>query len=222
MNKQSLVLTDSISDGNIGSLLIYFGHSALPWFNELLQRGFYLINPGGISIEEFLTKEMGLSREYIGHKISTILLDGKVVNDIESAIIKRGSVLALSSAMPGFVGVNLRSGGMPQPPNESCTSREISIPDNMDNGVFCVKLFNLPMLELGSSFFRRGILLRSACIEEFLSTQPDAFWKDCTKILLNNKKIDPSSLDEINLSSSYEWLRLLIHLPDEGNRSSAK
>jgi hypothetical protein len=210
MNEQPLVLTDSISDGNIGSLLFFISHSALPWFNELLQRGFYLINPGGISIEEFLTGEMGLSREYIGHKISTILLDGKIVNDIGSVIIKRGSVLALSSAMPGFVGVNLRSKSMSPSFHESSTSKDSNFPDGRDNGVFCVKLFNLPMLEPGPSFLRRGILLRSTCIEEFLKTQPDAFWRDCTKILLNGEKFDPVSLDRKNWPGSCEWLRFLI------------
>ena len=90
--------------------MFFIGPSALPWFNEILQRGFFLINPVGISIEEFLTKQIGLSREYIGHKLSTIFLDGKIVGDIGSALIKRGSVLAFSSAMPGFVGATLSSG----------------------------------------------------------------------------------------------------------------
>ena len=189
--------------------LFFINPSALPWFNEILQRGFFLINPVGISIEEFLTRQIGLSREYIGHKISTIFLDGKIVHDIGSALIKRGSVLALSSALPGFVGASLRSGSI------NSTSREINSPDSKDRGGFCVKLFNLPMIELGPYFMKRGILLRSAGIEEFLKTQPDAFWKDCSKILLDGEEIEPLSLDAQNLSGKYEWLRLSIHLLEE-------
>jgi hypothetical protein len=212
MDEYQLVLTDTIREDNIGVLSFFIGPSALPWFNELLQRGFYLINSVGISIQEFLTKQIGLSRGYIRQKLSTILLDGKIVGDIESAIIKRGSVLAFSSAMPGFVGASL---SMYQSFCESSSSRENNAPDSKESGVFCVKLFNLPMLELGPYFLRRGILLRSASIEEFLKTQPDAFWKDCRKILLNGEEIDPISLDAENLSGTYEWLRFLVQLLEE-------
>jgi len=211
MNEYQLALTDSISEDNTGDLLLFIGASGLPWFNETLQRGFFLINPVGISIQEFLTRQVGLSREYIGQKLSTILLDGKIVGDIGSAIIKRGSVLALSSAMPGFVGATL---SLYQSFCESSTSREINSPDRKNSGAFCVKLFNLPMLELGPSFLKRGILLRSAGIEKFLKTQPEAFWRDCRKILLDSEEIDPISLAAENLSGTYEWLRLSIHLPE--------
>jgi hypothetical protein len=222
MNKYQMVLPDTIKEDNIGAILFFIGPSALSWFNEILQRGFFLINPVGISIEEFLTKQIGLSREYIGHKISTIFLDGKIVHDIGSAIIKRGSILALSSALPGFVGASLRSGSINQSLGKSSASGEINSPDSKDKGVFCVKLFNLPMIELGPYFMKRGILLRSAGIEDFLKTQPDAFWRDCSKILLDGKQIDPVSLGEINMSGRYEWLRLSIHLPEECNPSSAQ
>ncbi len=212
MDEYQLVLTNTISEDTVGVLSFFIGRSALPWFNEILQRGFYLTNPVGINIQEFLTKQIGLSRGYIRQKLSTILLDGKIVGDIGSAIIKRGSVLAFSSAMPGFVGASL---SIYQSCAESITSGEISSSDNKDSGVFCVKLFNLPMLELGPSFLMRGILLRSASIEEFLKTQPDAFWKDCRKILLDGEEIDPLSLDVENLSVTREWLRLSVHLPEE-------
>ena len=211
MNEYQLALTDSISEDNTGDIVLFIGASILQWFNETLQRGFFLINPVGISIQEFLTRQVGLSREYIGQKLSTILLDGKIVGEIGSAIIKRGSVLALSSAMPGFVGATL---SLYQSFCESSTSREINSPDSKNSDAFCVKLFNLPMLELGPFFLKRGILLRSAGIEKFLKTQTEAFWRDCRKILLDSEKIDPISLAAENLSGTYEWLRLSIHLPE--------
>lgn len=215
MDENKLGLNDTIKEDNIGVLLLVIRPSALPWFNELLQRGFCLINQVGISIEEFLVKQIGLTREYIGHKISTIFLDGKIVHDIGSAIIKRGSILALSSAMPGFVGATMRSGNSCEPLHESSSSSEINATDSRDRGVLNVKLFNLPMLELGPSFLKRGILLESGVIEKYLKTQPDAFWKDCSKILLDGEEADPGSLDAENLSGTYEWLQLSIRLQEE-------
>jgi hypothetical protein len=215
MNEYQLIWNDTIAEDNTGVLLFSIGPSALPCFNEILQRGFFLINPVGISIEEFLTKQLGLSREYIGHTISTIFLDGKIVHDIGSTIIRRGSVLALSSALPGFVGAALRSRSIDRSFSKSSTSREINASDSRERGIFCVKLFNLPMRELGPSFLRRGILLRSTIIEEFLETKPDALWEDCRKILLDGEEIDRVSLEIKNLSGTCEWLRLSIHLPEE-------
>ena len=135
MDEYRLVLPHTISENIIGVLSLFIGQSALPWFNEILQRGFYLTNPVGINIQEFLTKQIGLSRGYIRQKLSTILLDGKIVGDIGSAIIKRGSVLAFSSAMPGFVGASL---SIYQSCAEYITSGEISSSDNKGSGVFCV------------------------------------------------------------------------------------
>jgi hypothetical protein len=201
-----------MSEGTIGELLFFMSPAVLPWFNELLQRGFYVTNSVGITIQEFLTRQIGLSKEYIGQKLSTILLDGKIVGDIGSAIIKRGSVLALSSAMPGLVGATLSSY---QSICEPIPSRAIHSPGSADNGIFCIKLFNLPMLELGPSFLRRGILLRPAAMVEFLKSQPEAFWKDCNKILLQGREIDPGSSVASNLSGTHEWLRLSIRLPGE-------
>jgi hypothetical protein len=217
MNESRLTGNDTISEDTIGVLVIFMSPSASSWFNEILQQGFFLINPVGISVHEFLTKQIGLDMNYIGQKLSTILLDGKIIGDITSAIIKRGSVLALSSAMPGFVGATLSSY---QSPGEPDKAREINSPGSKDSGIFCIKLFNLPMLELGPSFLRRGILLRSLDLEEFLKTQPDAFWNDCNKILLDGREIDPVTSVAIDLSGRFEWLRLSIQLPKELNSLS--
>jgi len=208
MDKSLVICNDTINEDTLGELLLFMSPSALPCFNEILQRGFFLINPVGISIQEFLTKQLGLSRKYIGLKLSTILLDGRVIGDIASAIIKSGSVLALSSAMPGFVGASL---SRYQSFSEPGPARKINSPNSKDHGIFCIKLFNLPMLELGPSFLSRGILLRSPDCEEFLKTQPDAFWKNCKKFLLNGKELEPVSSVR-NLVSTHEWLRVSIRL----------
>ena len=211
MDESPLTGNDTMKEDTIGELLFFISSAALPWFNEILQRGFFVTNPVGISIQEFLLKQIGVSREYIGRKLSTILLDGKIIGDITSAIIRNGSVLALSSAMPGFVGATL---SRYQSICESVPSREIHSPGSTGSGIFGIKLFNLPMLELGPYFLRHGILLRSAGIAEFLKIQPDAFWNECKKILLNGRELDPVSVAEENLSGIYEWLRLSIHLPE--------
>ena len=79
-------------------------------FFLLLQRGVRLRRRVGCSVEVFLKDELGVGPGTI-EKIQSIILDGKAVDDIGSAVIHDGSTLALSAALPGLVGATLRRGG---------------------------------------------------------------------------------------------------------------
>jgi len=65
----------------------------------------------GCSIKNLLCNQFDITPEYLSDRISTIFLNGKPVDDVESAIIKDNSILALSGAMPGLVGATFRKGG---------------------------------------------------------------------------------------------------------------
>jgi len=45
----------------------------------------------------------GLDEDYVTQRISTIFLDGKPVDDIDTLLVRDGAVLSLSAAMPGLV-----------------------------------------------------------------------------------------------------------------------
>ena len=79
-------------------------------FAFLLQQGVAIRSRVGCSIGAFLREEIGATTGTI-EKIQSVILDGKSVDDIESALVRDGSVLALSAAMPGLVGATLRRGG---------------------------------------------------------------------------------------------------------------
>src|SRR5262245_26052282 len=79
-------------------------------FYLLLQQGVTIRRRVGGSVDIFLRQEIGAVQETI-EKIQSIVLDGKPVDDIASALVHDGSVLALSAAMPGLVGATLRRGG---------------------------------------------------------------------------------------------------------------
>jgi hypothetical protein len=85
--------------------------AAIPRLYPILQRGFFMPCLIGAAMSTFLKDRMGLSAQYIEERISTIFLNGKPVDNLETAIIEKGSTLALSSAMPGLVGATLRRKG---------------------------------------------------------------------------------------------------------------
>ena len=158
----------------------------------ILQSGFFLKIQVGCSLKTFLMGEIGLSPEFIEERIQTIFLDGQVVDDLDSAIIKDGSSLALSSAMPGLVGAAMRRGGFYGALRSSITYREKGKPDMAHEGTVQIKLYNLLMKELGALFLMKGIYISSSDLAGFLSNQPETFWMGCKGILLDN---EPFSMD---------------------------
>ncbi len=80
-------------------------------FFQFLQGGFFLGASVGCSIHELLCEQLGLGEEYVLQRITTLFLDGKPVDDIDSAVVRDGATLSLSAAMPGLVGAAMRRGG---------------------------------------------------------------------------------------------------------------
>lgn len=160
----------------------------------ILQSGFFLKIQVGCTLKTFLMVEIGLNQEFIEERIQTIFLDGQVVDDLGSAIIKDGSSLALSSAMPGLVGAAMRRGGFYGALRSSITYREKGQPDQLHDGTVQIKLYNLLMADLGPLFFRKGIYVSSSFLYDFLSKQPESFWMGCKCIILNEKPITKDML----------------------------
>ena len=80
-------------------------------FFPLLALGFTVKTKVGVSVQELLCRQLGLSADYIDNRLQTIFLDGKAVDNVKTAVIRQGSTLALSAAMPGLAGATLRRGG---------------------------------------------------------------------------------------------------------------
>jgi len=158
----------------------------------ILQSGFFMKIQVGCSLKTFLMEEIGLGQEFIEERIQTIFLDGQVVDDLDSAIIKDGSSLALSSAMPGLVGAAMRRGGFYGALRSSITYREKGKADMVHEGTVQMKLYNLLMKELGALFLMKGIYISSSDLAGFLSNQGESFWMGCKGILLDN---EPLSMD---------------------------
>jgi len=65
----------------------------------------------------------------VKEKISTIFLDGKAVDSPETALLREGSTLALSSAMPGLAGAILRRDGPYASLRSSITIESLELKD---------------------------------------------------------------------------------------------
>jgi hypothetical protein len=127
------------------------------------QRGLKLRVPDGISVSDLLVGVLGVEPGYVRSRISTVFLDGSVVDDMETARLHQGSVLALSAAMPGLVGATLRKGGYYAAMRAAITlaAGGAGTADG-STALVSVKLFNLLIEELGPALLAHGVALPPA------------------------------------------------------------
>jgi len=159
-------------------------------FSGLLQRGVFCPIAARCPVGDFLTGQLGIDPAYIRDRIATVFLDGSVVDDLTTAIVRPGSTLTLSAAMPGLVGATLRRGGF-----YSAMRSEISWKagdgerDGADGppGTVRLKLFNTVLREIGPALLQRGVMVdrceatatvRAWCADDVddATDDPEARW----------------------------------------------
>ena len=141
------------------SLFLTFNSDRISIFYQLLEKGFIIKGKVGCSVKEFLCNRMVIGQEYLDKRIQTIFLNGKPVDDVNSAMVKDGSSISLSAAMPGLAGATMRRGGALAAMRSgiSCVPGETS--SDPYEGKVTVKFFNLISKELGPEFLNRGIII---------------------------------------------------------------
>ncbi len=154
----------------IAPLLLTVDRKALAGLFALLQRGFWLELQVGVTVNELLLGQLGLSADYVSGCISTVILNGKPVDDLDAAVVEHGATVALSGAMPGLMGAVLRSGSILASFRSTISHREGDPARHAGTGRVRFKLFNRVMKELGPTFLQRGILLEPGPLAELIAS----------------------------------------------------
>ncbi|TWJ19113.1 hypothetical protein [Geobacter argillaceus] len=188
--------TSGISEGSVSGnspplthLTLTVPREQLGEFFIILQQGFTLAARVGSSLRELLCDQLGLSREYVTERITTLFLNGKAIDNLESTIVTDGSTVALSAAMPGLVGATMRRGGYYAAMRGAITYQTGDSNTTSGYGTVRIKLFNLLLSELGPDFLQRGIMLPAPLLNAFLRDRSTQFWETCSEILLNDTPI---------------------------------
>ena len=164
----------------------------------------------GCSIKAFLCQQLGLSPEYVDKTIQTIFLDGRPVDDIDSAMVEDGSTLALSAAMPGLAGATLRKGGYYAPMRSQISYREVTTSRPLQEGMILVKLFNLVLRDVGPTLLKQGIWIKGEDLSDFLGRQPDDFWSGCQRAQVDGKDLNVAELLEMKWNDQEIFLQLRV------------
>lgn len=177
-------------------------------FFPFLQSGILVGGQIGCSLESFLRDQVGLSPEYLEKRIQTFFLDGKAVDDAASALVKEGSTIALSAAMPGLLGATLRKGGFYARLRDQISYADKEVDTSSKKGKVLVKLFNLLIQEIGPTFLKRGIYLEGKDLRSLIERESGPLLEGCLEATLDGEKIDPLKLAEIKWPEGQVFLRV--------------
>lgn len=123
------------------------------------------------TVTAFVTDQLGWEPAYLRDRISTMFVDGMVVDDPEETVVLDGSTVSLSAAMPGLVGATLRKGGFYASMRSQINwtpEQDAERPALVSKDAVQVRLYNLILREKGPALLARGILLDRAELTELM------------------------------------------------------
>ncbi len=162
-------------------------------FSPLLQQGFRVTARVGCTLRKLLCEQFAMGNDYVAERITTIFLNGKATDDLD-AVIRDGTTIALSAAMPGLVGATMRRGGYYSAMRGTITHKDDGRGSEARIGTVRIKLFNMLLAELGPDFLRRGIVVSAPDMIEFLESRTDRFRQGCMEAFLNGAPVEPAVL----------------------------
>lgn len=179
-------------------------------FSPLLQAGFFVTAKTGCSIKSLLCGQFGIDEEYLTGRITTIFLDSKPVDSLETILIRDGATLALSGAMPGLVGATMRRGGFYAAFRSGISYQDDGQAGAAGIGIVKIKLFNILMSEIGPLFLERGITIPTAALAVFLAERADSLLSRCAGAFLDGAPVAVPALASDVMFQGRESARLTV------------
>ena len=182
----------------------------VPFFSPLLTKGFTVKTKVGCSVQELICRHLGLSADYMEHRIQTIFLDGKAVDNVKDAVVGQGATLALSAAMPGLAGVTLRRGGAYASMRRQITHIDHSKNPRVKDGTIVLKLFNLVAKDIGSMFLTQGIWVSGKDLQRLFRKAPEHLREGCHTVQIDGVDRNVDELSHIELERQQIFFKLII------------
>jgi len=187
-------------------IVVHIVTDQLSFFDQLFVQGIMGSAISGASIYDFLANEMGITPEYITHRIQTIFLDGKAVDDVQKTLLQQNSTLALSAAMPGLVGATFRKSGFYSGLRKNISYEPQSAVSHEQKITFTLKLFNTIAKELGPGLLKKGVLIKGSSFQDFILCHQERFPTVCKKEMINEMDL------KVEDFLSYEWKNKTVYL----------
>jgi hypothetical protein len=163
--------------------------------SSFVSRGGHDRNPNGRKPKRLPYPVPVYSRRLCGNPDSNRFFEREAVDDLKQAIVRDGSTVALSAAMPGLVGATLRRGGFFASLRPAITSAAEPEAASPKPGRVILKLFNLLVPELAPALLAEGVGLTEGQLKRFLEGLQGDFWENCRGAVWDGRPIEgPFSL----------------------------
>lgn len=146
-----------------------------------------------MSVNCWLTQELGLDPEYVAREIGAAFLDGRPLDDFDTAELRPGATLALGAAVPGLVGISLNRGSP-----LACFRHDISQATagkgreagKESAGMVCLKLFNFPARALAAGLVSRGVVVTADVLSQWSAQNSEELRASGVRFLRGELELD--------------------------------
>jgi hypothetical protein len=155
---------------------LHLASDQLKAFFPLLQKGVTVPAAVGCTLKSLLCDQFAIPADYVTDRITTVFIDNHPVDDLDRIIVRDGSRVTLSAAMPGLVGATMRRGGYYAALRQGISHVADSRATAGENGSVRIKLFNLLLAELGPLVLAHGLIMEPdelADLQKNLPGQPE-------------------------------------------------
>jgi len=172
-------------------LHLHVDASCVHLFYSLFEKGVVLTTNTGCTLRDFLCSQLGLSDNYLDQRVQTLFLDARPVDDVDKAVVRDGSILALSAAMPGLLGATMRKGGRYAAFRKDISQHGDECGICETSGRVTLKLFNMVAKEVGGQLLEAGIEVDGSDLQQIVDRYPGEFNRSIRKARMDDRAITP-------------------------------
>jgi hypothetical protein len=184
--------------------------SGVSLFFSLFEKGVVLSARIGCTLRDFLCGQLGIADDYLDQRVQTLFMDARPVDDVDEAVVRDGSVVALSAAMPGLLGATMRKGG-----RYAAFRKDISQPSDACGicetpGRVTVKLFNMVAREIGGGLLEAGIEVDGSDLQRVAGRCPGELRRSIRNAQLDGRAVTPDPAFFSTLPAQRVWLTVSV------------
>lgn len=160
-------------------------------FRPVLEQGYLIHIEANKTVQDVLCRQLGVAEEYLRDRVQTVFLNGKAVDDENTAVVQDGDRLALSASMPGLVGATMRKGGFFSGLRANISHKKpAKAAASKSDAFITIKLFNMIALEIGPIFLDKGIIVKGNQLQSLWDGLGEDFWQKITSAQLDGQPLD--------------------------------
>jgi hypothetical protein len=168
----------------------------LPELLILLSRGVMIKTRLDSSLRSVLCRELGTNREFLLKRVSAAFLDGKTVDDLDSAMLAPGSTVALTGCLTEpFLLHAFSQRWFPPETHEEKSQFCAKSTSPAREGFITLKILNVLIQDFGPHLLESGVWLDTKSLEAFFASRSSRFWTG-----LKTAKVDEAETDSASLA----------------------